>query len=133
MVSETEILRIDAPGAPVRSTIAAALVHDGIAYLSGILAADYEGNLIGAGNPDEQAKACVDEIERVLLACGSTLDDILRCTAYATSEEAAFSYIKERMGRMTKRPAATTVLVSKLLREGAMLEVEVIARVPQAG
>lgn len=128
-----DIARIDPPGARVRPTMTAVTVYQGIAYLSGVIATDDEGNLIGAGDPVAQAKACVDEVERVLKAAGSSLDDVLRCTGFATSTEAGFAYIRERSARMTKRPAATTVIVSELLRPGAMLEIEVIARVPAAG
>ena len=122
--------RFDPPGAPVRPTMAAVTVYAGIAYLSGVIAADDEGNLIGAGDPAAQAKACVDGVERILEAAGATLDDVLRATCFATTADAAMAYIRERSSRMTNRPAATTVLVSDLLLPGAMLEVEVIARVP---
>jgi len=125
-----EPARVDPPGAPVYASMAAAVVYGGIAYLSGIIAADDDGNLIGEGDPDAQARACIDSMESVLAAAGSSLDDVLRCTCFATSSEAATAYIRERSSRMGCRPAATTVLVSDLLLPGAMLEVEVIARVP---
>ena len=122
--------RFDPPGAPVRPTMAAVTVYGGIAYLSGVIAADDDGNLIGADDPAAQAKACVDGVERILAAAGATLDDVLRATCFATTADAAMAYIRERSSRMTNRPAATTVLVSELLLPGAMLEVEVIARIP---
>lgn len=89
-----------------------------------------DGTLIGPGDPAEQAKACIDGVEKVLAAAGATLDDILRATCFGTTPEAVRAYIAERNSRLTQRVAATSVLVSERLLPGAMLEVEVIARMP---
>ena len=126
--SSINVARIDPPGWPARPTMAAAVVYDGIAYLSGVVPTDEQGKLVGPDDPSAQAKACIDAIESVLAAAGASLDDILRCTCFATTMAAAGAYIQERSKRMTTRPAATTVMVSELLVPGAMLEVEVIAR-----
>ncbi len=120
----------DPEGYPQLPSMAAAVVHDGLAYLSGIIAMDAQGNLIGEGDPKAQARACIDHIERVLAASGAALHDVVRATCYATSIDAAHAYIAERAGRMKQRPAATTVLVSGLLLPGALMEIEIIARVP---
>lgn len=121
---------VDPEGYPQLASMASAVVHEGLAYLSGVVAMDAEGKLIGEADPKAQAKACIDHIERTLAACGATLQDIIRATCFATSQEAALAYMAERAARAKQRPAATTVQVAALLLPGAMLEVEVIARVP---
>jgi enamine deaminase RidA (YjgF/YER057c/UK114 family) len=128
----SEPVRIDPPGWLVRATMAQAVVYNGIAYLSGVVPTDLEGRLIGPEDAAAQATACIDSVETILKSAGASLDDILRTTCFATSIAAGRAYIAERSRRMTNRPAATTVLVSDLLVPGAMLEVEVIARVSQA-
>lgn len=128
-----EPTRIDLPGEPARATYVAAVGYEGVLYLSGIVPVGPDGQLIGPGDPAAQAKACVDQIERVLLAAGGTLDDILRATCFGTTHEAVRAYIAERNSRLSQRVAATSVLISELLLPGAMLEVEVIARMPAKG
>ena len=128
-MTHTNLHRIDPDGWPRASTMVRAVVSGGVAYLSGVVPTGRDGQLIGADSPELQAKACLDCLEEILKAAGSSLDDVLRYTCYATTADAASAYIAERSRRMTSRPAATTVLVSALLIPGAMLEVEAIARV----
>lgn len=124
-------MRIDIAGETASKTFAAAIAHDGVLYLAGIVPAGADGKLIGPGDPAAQAKAVIDRIEKVLEAAGATLDDILRATCYGTSAEAVQAYIAERNRRLSERVAATSVLISGLLLPGAMLEVEVIAKMPE--
>lgn len=129
-MQDDSIHLIDVPGGAVRPTFVAAVAHQNVLYLSGIVPTAPDGTLIGPGDPAAQAKACVDRVEAVLAAAGASLDDILRATCFGTSAEAVRAYIAERNSRLSDRVAATSVLVSELLVPGAMLEVEVIARVP---
>lgn len=124
-------LRIDAPGDNPAASYVSAIAHDGVLYLAGIVPVGADGALIGADDPAAQARAVVDRIEAVLAAAGATLDDVLRATCFGTTPEAVRAYIAERNRRLAARVAATSVLVSALLVPGAMLEVEVIARMPQ--
>ncbi|CAN5293087.1 RidA family protein [soil metagenome] len=132
MIDLEKPVRIDVPGETPRATFAAAIAHQGVLYLAGIVPTGPDGQLIGRDDPAAQAKACVDRIEQVLAAAGATLDDILRATCFGTTAEAVGAYIAERNSRLSERVAATSVLVSGLLVPGAMLEVEVIARMPAA-
>jgi enamine deaminase RidA (YjgF/YER057c/UK114 family) len=128
-MTRTPVTLIDPPG-PASATMASATVHDGVIYLSGVIAAAPGGALIGAGDPAAQAAACLDRIEQVLAAAGAGLGDILRATCFGTTHEAVRAYIAERNRRLPARTAATSVLVSELLVPGALLEVEIIARQP---
>lgn len=129
-MTDDSIRLIDVPGEPARPTFVAAVAHQNVLYLSGIVPTGPDGKLIGSGDPAAQAKACVDRVEAVLKAAGASMDDILRATCFGTSTEAVRAYIAERNARLSDRVAATSVLVSELLVPGAMLEVEVIARIP---
>lgn len=132
-MQDESIRRIDLPGEPARPTFVAAVAHQNVLYLSGIVPTGPDGNLVGPGDPAVQAKACIDRVEAVLAAAGAKMDDILRTTCFGTSNEALRAYIAERNRRLSDRVAATSVLVSALLVPGAMLEVEVIARIPPSG
>ena len=130
-VGNADVLRTDPEGWRVTDRMAQVVVSDGVAYLSGVVPTDPSGELIGPGDAEAQARASLDNIEAVLAAAGTTLDNILRATCYATTQEAALAYMAERTRRMKNRPAATTILVSGTLVPGAMMEIEVIARVPR--
>lgn len=125
----TQVRRLDPEGVAASPTFCAAVAVDGLVFLSGVLAHE-EGRLVAPGDATAQARFCLDQIERVLEAAGGGLEDIVRVTCFATSPEAASAYIAVRSSRLTSRPAATTVMVSGLLVQGAMLEIEAIAHIP---
>lgn len=110
------------------TTMVDAVEWNGAVYLSGVVALDDARNVIGAGDPAAQAKACLDRIEKILICAGGSLDDVLRATCFATNLDAIRAYIGERNRRITHRVAATSVIVSELMVPGLVMEVEVIAR-----
>jgi|GEM_PF-7067027 len=109
-------------------TVAWAVVDRTTVYASGIVPTDGSGNLLGADDPKIQAKACFDNIEQLLDAAGSSIDDILRLTCFATSSKAARAFGAEHLKRIKRRHAATMIVINELIVPGAMFEVEVIAR-----
>ena len=79
------------------------------------------------GTPYEQARVCLEIIERALVEAGATFDDVVRTRIFVT--EAAFI---EEVGRAhaeafaTARPA-TTGIVATLLDPRWLVEIEVEA------
>lgn len=99
-----------------------------LVYISGTTASDEAGNVIGAGNPGEQADYIFQKIERSLLAAGANLQDVVRVRMFVTDisrwEEVGQSY-----SRYFKHvlPVTTMVEVSKLIDPQQMVEIEVDA------
>lgn len=127
-VSPTDLRRVDPEGWLTMETVAWAVVDGTTIYASGVVPMDGEGRLIGADDPRAQARACFDNIEALLAAAGSSVDDIIRLTCFATSATAARAFGAEHLRRISRRHAATMIVVSELLVPGAMFEVEIIAR-----
>jgi 2-iminobutanoate/2-iminopropanoate deaminase len=53
-------------------------------FLSGQLARDADGNLVGKGDMAEQTRQCIRNMRTVLEAAGGTLDDIVSVVVYTT-------------------------------------------------
>lgn len=131
MTNSEQLTHINPAGMPLSNTISQAVVYGDFIFLSGVIAMDEQGKLIGENDPLSQANACLDAIELILNSASASLSDIIRLTCFATSTEAANAYIQARVRRIHHKPAATAVIVSELLVPGAVLEVEVIARKPE--
>jgi 2-iminobutanoate/2-iminopropanoate deaminase len=97
-------------------------------YTAGHLAVDSAGALIGGPDTARQAEFIYGVIERVLVAAGASLDDVVKTTAYLTDirDYPAVNEIRNRVfaGR---EPASTIVEVSKLVHPGAKIEIEAVA------
>jgi 2-iminobutanoate/2-iminopropanoate deaminase len=97
-------------------------------YVSGQIAFDKNGNLVGPGDMKAQAEQVFKNLQIALDAAGAKFSDIVKMNTYITDMSAAPAVRDVRaryFGDTT--PASTFVQVSALARPGLMLEVEVIA------
>lgn len=96
--------------------------------LSGQVAVDAEGNLVGEGDMRAQAEFVMDTIEAILTAHGATFADVVNVRTFLTDIDRVGEYAEARGPRFTGMPpTSTTVEVSRLFVPGALLEVEVTA------
>jgi enamine deaminase RidA (YjgF/YER057c/UK114 family) len=97
-------------------------------YVSGTVAWDNEGKLVGAGDVYAQAKQAIRNVERALIQAGASLEDVVRTRIYVTDisrlEEAARAH-GEAFGEI--RPASSMVEVSALADPEMLFEIEAIA------
>ena len=101
-----------------------------VLYLSGISALDLQGRVIG-GDIETQTLHTFRNIERVLRAGGSDLDQILQMTSFVVDlEKNGTRYVAARKKILT-RPAYTsaTIGVSALMGHGLLVEVQCAAAV----
>jgi 2-iminobutanoate/2-iminopropanoate deaminase len=104
-----------------------AVQHSGTLYVSGIL-----GNSTGAAQPVDrdlqgQLAHCFEQLERVLQASGSDLDQVLKLTVYVISVEhwpAVNQFCAARFG--SHRPARTIVPCGQLRLQSAV-ELDAVA------
>jgi reactive intermediate/imine deaminase len=97
-------------------------------YVSGQIAFDKDGNIVGAGDMKAQAEQVFKNLEAALAAAGAKFSDVVKMNTYVTDIEKAPAVREVRaryFGNAT--PASTFVQVAKLVRPELMLEIEVIA------
>ena len=97
-------------------------------FLSGQLARDSNGNLVGAGDMAEQARQCIRNMRTVLEAAGGTLDDIVSIVVYTTDMRAFKEIVAAREEFfVAKLPTSTIVEVNHLADPGLMIEFQATA------
>ena len=103
-----------------------------IVYLAGQLGTDPSGKVVSA-DFREQATKAYENIKVALASVGAKFDDVVKMNVYLTDIRAQLPIHREvRDGYVNKAapPASTTIEISRLAREGGLLEVEVVAVLP---
>lgn len=117
---------IAAPGGPFSSALVAA--PGSLLFLSGQIAFDRSGTLVGAGDAGAQARQCLSNIDALLRAAGATRDRVARVTVYLTRIGDRASVAGARRDYFgDHRPAATLVEVTGLAHPDALVEIEATA------
>jgi enamine deaminase RidA (YjgF/YER057c/UK114 family) len=115
--SYTQVVEITGPGRTV--------------YVSGQLGTGPDGKLVDS-DFRAQAVQVYDNIKDALAAVGATFQDVVKVNSYL-GDIAHLPVLREvRAGYLNAQalPASTTLAVSGFAREGALLEVEVVATLP---
>jgi reactive intermediate/imine deaminase len=99
-------------------------------YISGQIAFDAQGNVVGAGDMKAQAEQVFKNLDAALTAAGAKFSDIVKMNTYITDMDKAPA-VREVRARYfgDTTPASTFVKVAGLVRPDLMLEIEVIAAV----
>ncbi|MDR7482478.1 MAG: RidA family protein [Armatimonadota bacterium] len=107
----------------------------GFLFISGQVAMDEQGNLVGRDDIWAQTGQVFANLRRMLETGGSSLDQVVKLTIFVTRLEylAMVREIRKRVfGPLGFYPASTAVVVSSLARPEWMVEVEAIATVRDA-
>ncbi|HSD99480.1 MAG TPA: RidA family protein [Burkholderiales bacterium] len=94
-------------------------------YLSGQVARDPDGTIIGKGDMRAQVRKTCENIGRGLAHVGAQFDDVVRATTYVTDIEEYYRCSDERFRFFrNNRPASTLIEISRLGHPDAMIEIE---------
>ncbi len=105
-----------------------------LVFLSGQVAQDTLGNVVGKGDIRVQTKQVFANIQAGLASVGADWSNVVKMNTYLTdaSNIAAFREVREQvMANVKPRPASTAVVIAKLFGEEWLLEIEVVAVVPE--
>lgn len=99
------------------------------AYISGQIALDRDGNLVGAGDMEAQAEQVFQNLQAALAAVNAGFDDVVKLTYYLVdiSRMQAVREARDRYIDPARLPASTAVEVRRLIREELLLEVDAVA------
>ena len=101
---------------------------DDTIWVSGMVAFDPEGSIVGLGDMRIQADTVFANIAEVLALGGATLDDVVKITAWLTDMDQYSGYNDARAAAFSNRlPASATVHSPRLVRDDLLVEVEAVA------
>ena len=100
-------------------------------YVSGLVATNAAGEVVGAGDVVEQTRQIFRNMELVLRAVGCGFEDVVKLTTFLldVNDRAKINPIRREVFG-DARPASTLVEVSALAVPGALLEIEAVAAIP---
>src|ERR1700688_3578457 len=109
-----------------------AVLIDKTLYISGSVAADENGRLVGSADMAGQMRAAYSNIRRTLAAHGAGFDEVVKETIYTTDMEALLKASDLRFEYYDKERLATTPSgqVSRLVDPGFLVQIEVVAELP---
>jgi len=125
-----EEIRVDGLAEPISHFTDAVRAGD-LLFVSGIVAVDGDGHLVGEGDVVEQARQVFRNMGEVLTAAGCRFADVVKVTVFLTdvADRARINPIRQEVFGEA-RPASTLVEVPRLAVEGAKVEVECVAVIP---
>lgn len=98
-------------------------------YISGQVALDAAGNLVGEGDMQAQTEQVFKNIEAALASVGASFADVVKVTYFLTdmSKMQQVREIRSRYFKPDVMPASTAVEVSQLVIPELLIEIEAIA------
>jgi 2-iminobutanoate/2-iminopropanoate deaminase len=104
-----------------------AVIHGGIAYLSGQIPLHPATQQLVQGDIALQTERVLENIKGVLTACGSSFDRVLKTTVFL-ADMGEFARMNEVYGRyFTKEPPARSTVQAASLPRGVAVEIDCIA------
>jgi reactive intermediate/imine deaminase len=103
----------------------------GFLYVSGIVAVDGEGNLVGGADVVAQTVQVFDNMRAVLAAADCGFEDVVKVTVFLTDidDRPLINPVRQEVFGAA-RPASTLVEVPRLAVDGAKVEIECVALIP---
>ncbi len=100
--------------------------------ISGQVALDEKGNLVGKDDMAKQAEQVFKNIKNCVTNSGGTMDNIVKLSYFTldVSQIQKVRDVRDKFINTTKPPASTLVQVSKLFREDILIEIEATAIIP---
>jgi 2-iminobutanoate/2-iminopropanoate deaminase len=99
-------------------------------YISGQVARDTEGNVVGKGDMRAQARQVFQNLRQVLQAAGGDLKDLMKITTYITNIEDFPALAEVRSAVFQgELPASTLIVVKGLFNPDFLIEVEGVAAI----
>ncbi len=101
-------------------------------YISGQVAFDQAGNLVGEGDLQAQAVQVFENLKVALAAVGADFSHVVKVTYFLLdiSQIALVREVRNRYFNPERPPASTAVEVRGLVRKELLLEIEAVAVLP---
>jgi enamine deaminase RidA (YjgF/YER057c/UK114 family) len=106
-----------------------------IIYIAGQLGLGTDGKLVGGpGDFRAQARQTFENLKRALAAVGATFENVVKLNNYLTDigHLGEFRQVRDEFINTGAPPASTTLQISRLAHEKALIEIEAVAALPPA-
>ena len=105
----------------------------GLIFVSGQVALDADGAVVGVGDMGEQARQTFRNLGAVLTAAGASFADVVKLTIFVRDIDAiaAIRTARDEFVDTANPPASTLVEVSRLVLPDLLVEVEAVAVAPE--
>ena len=125
-----EEIRVDGLAEPV-SHFTDAVRAGNLLFVSGIVAVDADGKLVGGDDVVAQTRQVFENMRTILATAGCGFEDVVKVTVFLTNvdDRPLINPVRQEVFR-SARPASTLVEVSRLVVPGAKVEIEAVAVVP---
>ncbi len=107
-----------------------------LAFVSGQVAVDGDGNLVGEGDLAAQTRQSLRNLERVLHELGAGWADVVKFTWFVTDvsqvqliRDIRDEFVRPALGDKLN-PASSLIQVAGLVRPGFLIEVEAVVALP---
>jgi reactive intermediate/imine deaminase len=102
-------------------------------YISGQVAMDAAGQLIGEGDLQAQTAQVFANLANALAAVGASFDHVVKLTYFLLdiSQIAVVRAVRDQFINSQQPPASSAVEIRRLFRDGLLIEVEAIAVIPE--
>ena len=134
MTADIKIYNPDTLGAPLGQYSQVTRVKASeFLFIAGSLAADKEGNIVGAGDFDAQCVQVFANIEKALAAEGAGWGNIVQFTTYLVHSQDISRFMTYRLREFPAMfpggayPPNTLLVVDRLVKEDFLVEVQAIA------
>jgi enamine deaminase RidA (YjgF/YER057c/UK114 family) len=119
---------------PVQAYSQAVRVSGGsLLFVSGQVAADLNGAVVGVGDAAAQTKQALANIQAILASQGAEMTDVVEFTTYVVGRESVAGYMAGRSEVFPDMypdgdfPANTVLVISGLAREDFLVEISAVA------
>ena len=100
-------------------------------FISGQIAQDNEGILVGPGDGEAQTRHIMSRIQTIAEAAGASMRDVVKITTFLTDLAVYPAFSRVRAETFPNSPpASSTVIVAGLVRPEFLVEVEAIVHIP---
>lgn len=101
-------------------------------YVRGQVGTDFDGNLVGLGDPAAQAEQAMKNVKTLLEEAGASLQDIVKTTTYITDPRFR-EPVYQVVGQWLKGvfPISTGLVVAGLAQPEWLMEIDIIAVIPE--
>ncbi|HUE66794.1 MAG TPA: RidA family protein [Candidatus Acidoferrum sp.] len=125
-------LRVEGLMEPI-SHFSDAVVAGRTLYVSGLVATNEDGEVIGTGDVVEQTRQIFRNLKRILDAAGATPADVAKVTIFMrdVAQRPLINPIRQEFFG-PHRPASTLIEISRLVRDDLLIEIEAVAQLPDA-